>query len=274
MGNFLDTQSPSIDWKVPVASVFAANSLLWAWCQTKKDNSYVDIMWGLTFILPNALMMFQKLQKGQPIDTRSALTNLCIGLWGLRLAYHIGKRHKEEDYRYVAMRKAWMKGGKTSYYLKSFLIIFVLQAALSLMVNYNSMKISAAENAPALQWTDYAGWAMFAIGYVMEVVADKQLSQHIADPTKGKPKFIQWGLWKYSRHPNYFGEALIWWGIYLVNCSLPQGWMRIFSPLLMSYLLRFLSGVPMLEKKQRKHPEFAAYAAKTNVFVPWFSKEV
>ena len=182
MGNFLDTQSPSIDWKVPVASVFAANSLLWAWCQTKKDNSYVDIMWGLTFILrrfsgfsnfekmkksefpkkvkkcdfsanpilPNALMMFQKLQKGQPIDTRSALTNLCIGLWGLRLAYHIGKRHKEEDYRYVAMRKSWMKGGKTSYYLKSFLIIFVLQAALSLMVNYNSMKISAAENAPAL----------------------------------------------------------------------------------------------------------------------------
>jgi len=192
MGNFLDTTSPDIDWKVPVASVFAANSLLWAWCQGKKDNSYVDIMWGLLFILPNGLMMYQKVRKGQPIDSRSAITNICIGLWGLRLAYHIGKRHTEEDYRYVAMRKAWMKGGKTSYYLKSFMIIFVLQAALSLLVNYNTMKITAAnaETSPGLGWTDYAGFGLTIGGLIMEVMADRQLTQHIADPTKGKPKFI------------------------------------------------------------------------------------
>lgn len=126
--------------------------------------------------------------------------------------------------------------------------------------------------SPELKWTDYAGWGLFAAGFITEVVADSQLKQHIEDKTPGKPKFIQWGLWKYSRHPNYFGEACIWWGFYLVSCSMPQGYLRLISPIMMSWLLRYVSGVPYLEHKQKNHPEFAAYAAKTSVFVPWFPK--
>jgi len=97
---------------------------------------------------------------------------------------------------------------------------------------------------------------------------------HLADRTPGKTKFIKWGLWKYTRHPNYFGEAMLWWGPFLMACSTEWGWASIFAPIWINVLLRFVSGVPLLEEKYRSNPEFIHYCKETNVFFPWFKKTV
>ena len=101
-----------------------------------------------------------------------------------------------------------------------------------------------------------------------------QLRYHINDTSQGKRKFIDWGLWKYTRHPNYFGEALLWWGIWLIACSVPNGWKTIFAPLFITILVRFVSGVPLLERKYEGREDWKRYCSQTNVFVPWFTREV
>ena len=112
--------------------------------------------------------------------------------------------------------------------------------------------------------------AIFLIGFIFEMVGDAQLKKHIADKTPGKEKFIRWGLWKYTRHPNYFGEALLWWGPYLLACSTEWGWITFFSPMFIGLLIRFVSGVPYLEEKYATNPEWIRYTKETNCFVPWF----
>jgi steroid 5-alpha reductase family enzyme len=125
-----------------------------------------------------------------------------------------------------------------------------------------------------LKMTDYLGWAVFAIGLVIETLGDIQLTRHIKNPDQKKGKFVKTGLWRYTRHPNYFGEAVCWWGIWITACSLPGGWKRVYAPIFITWLLTSLSGVPLLEKKQSKHPEWEAYASvTTSKFVPWFPKE-
>ena len=93
-------------------------------------------------------------------------------------------------------------------------------------------------------------------GFLFEWVGDHQLKMHLADKTAGKPKFIKWGLWRYTRHPNYFGEAVLWWGIWLIACAIEWGWATFYAPLFISLLIRFVSGVPLLEQKYENNPEF------------------
>lgn len=215
-----------------------------------------------------------------PIDARTITLNACLTVWALRLAWHIGKRHTGEDYRYVSLRERMSKCGTAGYYVLSFLLIFMLQAGLSLCVNYTIMRVTAtsslqtfgAVNAgkQAFAWTDYVGFSLFAIGFLFEAFADSQLTSHIADTDPEKGKFCKRGLWRYTRHPNYFGEALLWWGFFVVSLGVPNGYVTVFSPLVMSLLLRYVSGVPLLERKARKHPEWAQYEAETAVFFPWF----
>lgn len=121
-------------------------------------------------------------------------------------------------------------------------------------------------------WTDYLGWSVFGFGFAMEALADWQLTRHINNPDPNKGKFCRWGLWKYSRHPNYFFESLLWWGIWIVSCSIPKGFLTFFAPLTITLLVRYVSGVTLLEKKQSKHPEWPDYENTTNIFVPWFPK--
>lgn len=177
----------------------------------------------------------------------------------MRLAVHIGIRHTEEDYRYVSLRERMSKCGPAMYYVLSFLLIFMLQASLSLCVNYCVFRTTALSlySGVALQWTDYLGLTMFVIGFLFEAVGDAQLDSHITNTDPQKGKFCKTGLWRYTRHPNYFGEALLWWGFFVVACSIPNGWVTVFCPIVMHLLLRYVSGVPLLERKARKHPEWA-----------------
>jgi len=191
----------------------------------------------------------------QPIDTRTIVMNTCVTVWGIRLATYIGSRHQGEDYRYIYLRKLMSKYGVPMYYVLTFLLIFMFQAALAVAVNStalyttaNSSAISATEG-DKMQWTDWVGLGVFSTGLIMEAMSDRQLQQHISNPDPNKGKFCKVGFWRYSRHPNYFGDAMVWWGIFCFSLALPKGAWTIFSPLLMTFLLRYVSGVRLLEKK-------------------------
>lgn len=269
----------TVKYWLPIASVFAMQTINYVFCQIVKDNSHIDTLWSISFIVPNTIMMYVLHSAGTKLDLRTMITTFLLFVWGMRLAIHIGCRHVEEDYRYVAMRTRFMKGGLCCYYVCAYLYIFVMQGALSLIVNApvlyttaNSSALTAAGTGKPLGWTDYVGYAIFAIGLIFEWAGDLQLQAHIKNEDPNKGKFCKTGLWRYTRHPNYFGDACLWWGFYFMAlAAAPGGYWTFYGPLVMTLLLRFVSGVALLERKQSKHEEFAAYAAQTNAFVPWFA---
>ena len=210
-------------------------------------------MWGWLFVFPVATY----LSWTGNWTPRTILVFSLVFLWALRLSLHIGLRHTGvEDYRYQAMRKSWMKKGKFAYYIIAFLFVFLLQAAFSLVVNASALWVSVFSTVKEpLTLLDYIGLGLFIIGFSFEVAADTSLYLFKRNP-ENKGKIIKHNVWRYSRHPNYFGEALLWWGVYLITCSVEDGYYTVVSPVFITYLVRFLSGVPLLERKQRKNPEF------------------
>lgn len=234
--------------------------------QVKKNNGLVDIAWGLGFVIVAVYSIF-----AVEFQTERALVvTILIALWGLRLAYYLFQRNwsKDEDYRYVNMRKRW--GTTKSKYIKIFLNVYILQLILLFIIAQPIILVNKSSET-GLGWLDYIGVAIWIIGYIFEVVGDSQLKAFIKKP-ENKGKLMKYGLWKYTRHPNYFGEATMWWGIYIISLSVPNGWTAIYSPLIITLLLLFVSGVPLLEKKYKKHPEWPEYERKTSKFVPMPSK--
>jgi len=197
----------------------------------------------------------------------------CVCIWGLRLAWHIASRHTKEDFRYVDFRNRWSTNGPFWLYVQFYFKIFILQAVFSLIVNSAALYTAIYSNYPRLVATDYVGGVMFLFGFGFEWLGDHQLSVHLADKTPGKKKFIMWGLWRYTRHPNYFGEAVLWWGVWIIACSTKWGWVTFYAPLFITVLVRFVSGVPLLEEKYKTNPEFIAYCKETNVFFLWFVRK-
>jgi len=229
-----------------------------------KDASIVDIAWGLGFILVAWITLFLK---GATIP----LLVLCIivSMWGLRLSWHIFRRklqHPGEDFRYAAWRKSW---GNT-FYWRSFLQVFLLQGFIMLLI---SLPILAVANAQVQEWNVAVilGLAVWIVGFLFEVIADHQLALFKKDTTN-KGKIMTSGIWQYSRHPNYFGESVLWWGVWIMALSSSGAWWTIISPALLTYFLVFVSGVPMLEKKYEGNQDYEDYKKRTSVFVPWFPR--
>ena len=191
-----------------------------------------------------------------------------VSVWGLRLAYHIFKRNhkKPEDFRYAAFRKDW---GKT-YYLRSYFQLFLFQGVVMFFVSLGFLYIGISEGNQ-ITWLFILGILIWCLGFFFEAVGDHQLKMHIKNPAN-RGTLIQVGLWKYTRHPNYFGEATMWWGIFLIELSVQAPLFIIISPLVITFMVRFVSGVPMLEKNLKKYPDFEEYTRKTNIFFPWFPK--
>jgi steroid 5-alpha reductase family enzyme len=230
----------------------------------RRDNSIVDIAWGPGFLLVAGLHLALP-----PAPTpRQILISALILVWAVRLALHIARRAKGrgEDFRYAAWRKAWGRW----FLLRSYLQIFWLQGAFLLLV---ALPLPIVHAAPPAPWTalDAAGLALWAFGFALESAADAQLVRFRKNPER-RSRFLTTGLWRWSRHPNYFGEAIQWWGLFLIAASVRGGWRAVISPLVITLLLRYVSGVPLLERKHKDNPEFQAYAARTNAFWPWFPK--
>ena len=240
-------------------------TLIFAVALLVKDNSIVDIAYGLAFVLVtwSAYLLYAS------GHARQQLLLGLVTLWGLRLAVHIfiRKRSEEgEDSRYRQWRESWGK----DFVWRSFLQIYLLQGTVIFLVALPVLLV-IAQPGGAIGWIDLCGALIWLFGFSFEAIGDFQLLRFKLRPDN-QGKIIQSGLWRYTRHPNYFGEATLWWGIFLIALSAPYGAIAIISPLLIDFLLLKVSGIPMLEAKYAGNPEFAAYKQRTNAFFPWFPK--
>lgn len=215
----------------------------------KKRNDIADIAWGLGFILVTIFnLIFNPTSK-------LLISLILVSIWGIRLASHIYQRNKnkKEDYRYQQF--------KSNPYFK----VYLTQGVFMWLIC--SPIINSVGN---LKLLNYFGILVWVIGFYFESTADKQLKDFIKNP-KNKGKIMQSGLWAYSRHPNYFGEVTMWWGIWLLNFY--SNWWPIIGPLTITFLILKVSGVPLLEKKYNGNKEFENYKKRVSVFIPWFPKE-
>lgn len=228
-----------------------------------KRNDIADIAWGLGFIFISFFLLLQN-----PDSNYLKMITVLVTIWGTRLAWHIFLRaiKKTEDYRYAAWRKEWGK----NFYLRSYLQVFLLQGLFMFLIS-TSIISSYFSKVESLTTLSIVGIAVWFLGFVFESVGDRQLKDFVSNP-HNKGKIITTGLWKYTRHPNYFGEVTQWWGIYLLSLSNPS-YYAIISPLTITILILFVSGVPMLEKKYEGRPDWQDYKNKTSVFIPWFLKK-
>ncbi len=245
-------------------AVFLYMSLGFGVSLALKRNDIADIFWGLGFVFLALLSLGWSL----PLEERTAWVVFMVILWAARLSGHIALRNrgKTEDFRYKAWREQW---GKT-FYWRSFLQVWMLQGFFMLIIA-SPVCVAILADPLELGWIEYIGAMIWAFGFWFEAVADLQLMQFKSRP-ENRGKFIQSGLWSFSRHPNYFGEALVWWGVFLFALRVPYGWMTVMGPALLTYLLRYVSGVPMLERKYEGNPEFESYKARVPAFVPNFRR--
>ncbi len=240
-------------------------TMLWLISLRLNNASIVDVFWGIGFMTCAWLTYLLAPQGYLP---RKLLICGMTTLWGLRLAFHIGARNwnKPEDYRYVAWRTT--HGARWPW--MSFFQVFLLQGFLIWII---SMPILAAQTSgfPAiLTPLDLIGGIFWAFGLVFESIADFQLVRFKRDKSN-KGAILTSGVWAYSRHPNYFGEAMVWWGFYLIAAAAGYGWL-IHSPIIMTWLLVRVSGVAMLERSMKLKPGYEEYMRRTSAFIPWFRK--
>lgn len=240
-------------------------SLVWLLAQYLKNNSIVDSFWGPGFLAVALFTFVQSVHRGP----RAILITVLVAIWAIRLFTHITLRNwnKPEDYRYQAMRQRW---GDRNPALKAYLRVFMTQGALLLLIAlpiiFGNTSADQSLGIPAI-----LGILIWIIGFVFETVGDRQLKEFKARP-ENKGKIMTQGLWSYTRHPNYFGEAIQWWGIFLLAITRPAQIWLVISPLIITLLLLFVSGVPLLENKYKDRPDFQAYARRTPKFFPWFPK--
>ncbi len=230
-----------------------------------KNNSIVDIGWGIGFVLVAWFTLYRSPMPG----VANYLVSGLVTVWGLRLFYHISRRNlgKGEDFRYANWRREWGKWVVP----RAFLQVFMLQGIMLFAIATPFIMMNAV-GAQTMTWTSWVGVLVWLTGFYFESVGDRQLALFKSDPAN-KGKIITTGLWAYTRHPNYFGEATMWWGIFLIALGAGQPIWTVLSPVIITYLLVFVSGVPLLEKKYKDRPDFQAYAKKTSVFIPWFPKK-
>lgn len=262
-----------ISWLVwPLITVFLFFNLVFALAQIYKNNSFADIAWGMGFIAAavTAWVSGQLTPEVAVMNPRSFLLLALITIWGGRLAWHIYLRNlkQPEDFRYAQWRSQW---GPNAIW-RSYLQVFVLQGVFLLAIAAPFLFALNRQQQPNLNWLDLIGLIVWLIGFGFEAIGDHQLKKFKQNPAN-KGKILTTGLWQYTRHPNYFGEATLWWGIFLICLADGTPWWLIIGPITITFLIRFVSGVPMLEKKYQGNKEFAAYAKKTNAFIPWFPKK-
>lgn len=231
-----------------------------------RDNSLVDIAYGPAFVVVCWGTWF--FSGESTLHFRPILLLVLLTLWGVRLGLHIGSRHRGrgEDFRYRKFREDW---GDTVIW-RSFLQIYMLQGAVVLVIASPILLTMGAPGGP-LAWSDLLGILLFALGFLFEAISDWQLTVFKRGGAN-KGKIIMHGLWRYSRHPNYFGEATLWLGIFFIGLAGSYGLYGLISPLTIAFLLLKVSGIPMLEVKYQGNLEFEAYKARTNAFFPWFER--
>jgi steroid 5-alpha reductase family enzyme len=246
-------------WCLSLVPIAVLALLAWALCTSRRNVGLIDIGWPLFLLsagITDALL--------SPGLGRAGGAQLAVLLlWSLRLAIHLARRNwsAPEDRRYAAIRSR----NEPGFWWKSLFYVFLLQAALAWIV---SLPLAAGATAPAGSALTLAlGVALALFGLAWEAIADAQLTRFRLQRTTAD-QVLDTGLWRYSRHPNYFGECLVWWGLFLIAANPASLW-TVISPLLMTVLLLRISGVALLERDiGQRRPGYQAYIARTSAFIP------
>jgi steroid 5-alpha reductase family enzyme len=250
---------------VAAVTVFMYMTAVFLLALWQKDNSIADVAWGPGFIL----VTFSTLILCGSFSLRQLVPCGLVLIWGLRLSIRIYRRNrgKGEDARYRKWREEWGK----SFIIRSYFQVFLLQGGVLLLNITPVLFINTyASGTPGL--LDLLGVLVWIVGFGFESVADWQLDRFIKNKDN-RGKIMDLGLWRYSRHPNYFGEVTMWWGIYILALSVPSGWASIIGPLTISYIILFVSGVPMTERFMQDNPAFSDYKRRTSAFIPWVPRK-
>lgn len=258
--------APTSPFLLNAVVMAACFTLLWLLSLRLKDVSYIDSWWAFGL----ALLALLAFAEGSTSGARRGLLVTLTLLWGVRLGIYIFWRWRKHgpDPRYQEIIAHAKSARGWSFAKTSGLQIFGLQAILQFIVSL-PVQLGQWDNEPELGAMAIAGGVLAVFGFLFETVADAQLVHFKADPAN-KGKVLDRGLWRYTRHPNYFGEFCFWWGAFLIAAQTPLGQWSIPGPLVVSWLLLRISGVPMLEASMQKKPDHAAYAARTSNFFPWF----
>lgn len=247
---------------IGLAAVIALGILLWLVSLAVRDASIVDIAWGPLILLIGVTYYLATAEPG----SRARLMVALVALWAVRLAAHIGVRNlgHGEDSRYAVWRQRYGARWWWFSYFKVFLLQGVIAWIVATPLFYAITSGSPVHFTP---W-DQGGALVFAAGFLFEAIGDEQLRRFKADPAN-QGRVMNTGLWRYTRHPNYFGEAVLWWGLGLIGAATPLGWMGLVGPAIITFLLIRVSGVAMLERTLKTtKPGYAEYIASTPAFFP------
>ncbi len=245
-------------WNAAALFLFMTAAFIYAYRRQRLDT--VDSAWGVGYVVVAWLIA------GLEPHVRTILIAVLIDIWAIRLTHHIAARSAArggDDPRYVALTAGW---NKRFLWPRAYVSIFLLQGALILLVSLPTVFAAGRVVAHPLPFL-VAGSLLWLAGFVIESIADRQLQTFIAQP-KHKGKLLDTGLWRRSRHPNYLGEIMQWYGIGLIACSAHNGWIGLIGPAILNGLIRFVSGVPPIEKRKQKDPAYQAYMQRTNAIIP------
>lgn len=258
----------SMFWS-PIVSTWLLFSFFYILARFKDDYSIIDICWGLGFLNLVLTLTYTHQKLGHQLGHAHFALFCLIAVWALRLAGYIfyRNRKKGEDARYSAWRADWGEKAAFNFYVR----VYCLQALLNLLVGSGLwLTFSQAE----LPWTmaSTIGAAIALFGFLYETIADFQKDRFKKNPdNEGKPCRV--GLWYFSRHPNYFGEMVFWWGLFFFSWGTPVFWWSWIGPVLICFFLAKVSGVPLLTEQYKKKPLYNKYLQTTNTFIPWFPKK-
>lgn len=248
---------------VNLAAVLALMAAGWVASLPARNVTVVDSLWGVGFVL--IAWITYGLADGAA--ARGLLVATLATLWGLRLAAYLSWRNfgRGEDPRYGTWRAA--SGGR--FWIVSLFKVFLLQALFLWAISIVLQVSLIAARPPELTVWDGIGALVWAVGFVLESVADLQLARFRARP-QNRGRVMDRGLWRFSRHPNYFGECLVWWGFYLIALAVPGGWATLFSPVLITLVLLKMTGIPLTESTLvARRPAYRDYQRRTSAFIPW-----
>jgi steroid 5-alpha reductase family enzyme len=247
--------------------IFILVTLLWIWSVFIKNVSIVDIFWGFGFVVVNTFYAFTS---GE-LTPKKILLLVLVSFWGLRLTIYLANRNlgKGEDFRYQEFRRDY---GTKRYWWFSYFQTFLLQGGLIMIISLPLLGVHSGSSSGDFSLLDYFGIIVWIIGFSFEAGGDYQLAR-FKRGSNNKGKVLNTGFWKYTRHPNYFGDAAVWWAYAIFSIASGSYW-QIIGSVIMTLLIIKISGVALLEKTLiNTKPQYKEYIQNTNSFFPWFPKK-
>jgi len=243
----------------------------------KKNNGIMDIFYGPAYIVVGGMSLLMSMLLNGSISYRQIVILTLIIIWAVRLASYLYVRNqgKPEDYRYQALRKRW----KTNIPLKSFLKIYLFQGILIFLISIPVWFVNISYNPPITSPFDinsitmWLGTIFWVIGFLFETIGDFSLYAFKKNP-ENKGKIMDKSVWRYTQHPNYFGETLMWWSIFIIALAVPFGFITFIGPAYLTFQIIKVSGVVLLNKRFRGNDEYADFKKRTSSFIPWFPKKL